>query len=710
MKIRKLYIRGFGKIEKLELELSKNINVIYGPNESGKSTIMAYIKALLYGIKGGRTDREGVASDAKRFRPWSIQEFGGYINLELDNGKAYRLDRDFEGNTVKLYDDEFNDITGILSGSKDGKGISEKLIGIGESIFERTVFIKQLGTKIDASSSKELIDRISNLGQSGYEDISYKRALSALKEALKEQVGTQRSSTRPLDLINRRLDYLGQKLSDIREKEKSLWELESKLNELNRQIAALEQKEGLVSKAMEFYELKRRISAQRERSEEIRFLSENIDLLQRNLTGMADQHTALEQEALRAKEQGDGLLAELKALERGLLEVGIERLKKAVKYLDIAGIAALVTLISAMWASFLLKLLPEPICLIPGACAILAGIVKFRKGKNLKKSEEEALVLQQKEVSLQKQLDSVIKVNEIAEKQKIALEDRIRTETAQAEQQKNRRNTLLQSFTPSGLEELEKRADLLSQALMAGLEEAGDSLSEKETGLIQNVFEGYSDTMLQELSGLKGFYTEQLQQEALKQLAIELDMKRKDIKPGEAQQAEREFSVLRRQKKDLLKKGEALNIAIQTMEEAAQVVRKKLLPVMNKVFSSTFSDLTAQKYCHTRAGDNLNIMLNNPGTETVIPVWALSNGTIDQLYLSLRVAVSETVLKGNEYLPFIFDEPFAQYDDERTENALRLIGELSKRQQVIIFTCKQREVELISNLSPDLSCKICSLT
>ncbi|MHB8065969.1 MAG: ATP-binding protein, partial [Ruminiclostridium sp.] len=71
MKISRLHVRGFGKIEDFDITLSNGLNVIYGRNESGKSTLMEFIRAMLYGLKGGRASKAGMLSAAKRYMPWS---------------------------------------------------------------------------------------------------------------------------------------------------------------------------------------------------------------------------------------------------------------------------------------------------------------------------------------------------------------------------------------------------------------------------------------------------------------------------------------------------------------------------------------------------------------------------------------------------------------------------------------------------------------
>lgn len=77
----------------------------------------------------------------------------------------------------------------------------------------------------------------------------------------------------------------------------------------------------------------------------------------------------------------------------------------------------------------------------------------------------------------------------------------------------------------------------------------------------------------------------------------------------------------------------------------------------------------------------------------------LSAGTIDQLYLSLRLSIIKELAE--ESIPIFLDESFAYYDDERLKNILRYINEEFKNIQVIIFTCTEREKQLLDKLNVD---------
>jgi len=761
-------VRGFGKIEEFDMNLSTGLNVIYGPNESGKSTIMAFIKAMLYGLKGGRASKDGMAAAAKRYIPWSKATYGGYINFELDNGSSYRIDRAFEQGTIKLYDKSFNEITSNFADSKDGSGIAEKLIGLNESLFERTVYIKQLGTRIDNSTSKDLIDRISNIRQSGSEDISYKRANTALKEALKQQVGTDRSYTRPLDLINKRLEELNTTQIRIQEENRSLLDARAKQEELASQISKLTGKEKLFASLLEFCELKERLKLQQDKNDEMAFLNERIKQSQKEINILAKDKVLLEQNIANNSEQivilskqqgcserdafvvpdtgiiGEDFLKETTTTKQDLKEVGgisqkyasrqnsgketanfqedgakgitavlqdeIKKQSAFRKAWNICSILSLIVIIGVGCGAFVFNAIAIWFIALPVLTTIAFATLWLKGSKSLKELEEQQRELQEKSTKLKNELKNELnnaqKIDQIFQQQMVSLNDRIANERTQYEQLVKRLENQNINFKQVDIAALENEIDRVSEMVSEQRNTINLDLTRSEQELFENILENNSDSQCLRISEFKEFLTAQLQQKKLENATFEANIKKSD-NILENELIEDEITSLTQQKERLEQRGEALSIAIKTLEEATKDVQKKYIPVMNKVFMSTFSGLTAQKYSDIRAGENLNIMLSDPKTEMVVPVSMLSSGTIDQMYLALRIAISETVLKINEGLPFIMDEPFAQYDDERTDNALRCIYNISKKQQVIIFTCKQREVDLISSQYP---CKICSLT
>jgi uncharacterized protein YhaN len=107
--------------------------------------------------------------------------------------------------------------------------------------------------------------------------------------------------------------------------------------------------------------------------------------------------------------------------------------------------------------------------------------------------------------------------------------------------------------------------------------------------------------------------------------------------------------------------------------------------------STAISKITGNRYTDLRADDSLALKVLVPETGEVADNLMLSGGTVDQLYLALRVAMAEIIASSQEKLPFVMDEVFAQYDDQRVCNTFEFLQELSSERQVILFTCKSRE-------------------
>ena len=111
--------------------------------------------------------------------------------------------------------------------------------------------------------------------------------------------------------------------------------------------------------------------------------------------------------------------------------------------------------------------------------------------------------------------------------------------------------------------------------------------------------------------------------------------------------------------------------------------------------------LSAGRYLKIRTNDELNINLESPETDELIPVNRLSAGTIDQVYFCMRLAAVTLIEKDREILPLFLDEPFSQYDEERVKNAFELLKVISTKRQVFFFTCREREYEIAASVFGD---------
>ena len=103
MKINNIKINNYGKLKNKEINLKNNINIIYGENEAGKSTLLKFILNTFYGISKNKKGKE--MSDFDRYKPWSGEDFSGRIEYELDNKEKYEIYRDFNKKNPKIYNE-----------------------------------------------------------------------------------------------------------------------------------------------------------------------------------------------------------------------------------------------------------------------------------------------------------------------------------------------------------------------------------------------------------------------------------------------------------------------------------------------------------------------------------------------------------------------------------------------------------------------------
>ena len=124
-------------------------------------------------------------------------------------------------------------------------------------------------------------------------------------------------------------------------------------------------------------------------------------------------------------------------------------------------------------------------------------------------------------------------------------------------------------------------------------------------------------------------------------------------------------------------------------------MKEEITPRFTEKLSKTIEKISNGKYKNVRINTLGEIIVEDKNGE-YINAESLSIGTIDQLYLSLRLASIEEITK--EKMPIILDESFAYYDNERLKNILKYLEEEYKYNQIIVFTCTKREIEQLDNL------------
>ncbi|WP_294363249.1 AAA family ATPase [uncultured Clostridium sp.] len=282
MIINKINIISFAGLKDKEINFEEKINLIYGENEKGKSTIQNFIRVWLYGMNSKRT-KDLKNNDRVRFAPVDGDKIRGELYVTHNNRK-YIIKRSF-GATKK------EDISEILD-AESGEILTEipkdeparYFLNVNSSTFYKTLFINQLGVAISKDKEEEIIDKAANLLNSDDTNIPIQKSIERL-ETIKKSISTVRK-TGELDILRNRLNnlnqekYEGYKLSEENiHKENALISLREKRNNLRTEIKNLDIYKKYLKKSKlqkEYEEITQYLKKREELKKKERYIEESI--------------------------------------------------------------------------------------------------------------------------------------------------------------------------------------------------------------------------------------------------------------------------------------------------------------------------------------------------------------------------------------------------------------------------------------------------
>ena len=282
MIINKINIISFAGVKDKEINFEEKINLIYGENEKGKSTIQNFIRVWLYGMNSKRT-KDLKNNDRVRFAPVDGDKIRGELYVTHNNRK-YIIKRSF-GATKK------EDISEILD-AESGEILTEipkdeparYFLNVNSSTFYKTLFINQLGVAISKDKEEEIIDKAANLLNSDDTNIPIQKSIERL-ETIKKSISTVRK-TGELDILRNRLNnlnqekYEGYKLSEENiHKENALISLREKRNNLRTEIKNLDIYKKYLKKSKlqkEYEEITQYLKKREELKKKERYIEESI--------------------------------------------------------------------------------------------------------------------------------------------------------------------------------------------------------------------------------------------------------------------------------------------------------------------------------------------------------------------------------------------------------------------------------------------------
>lgn len=267
MRISKVQINGFGNIVNKSFEFDNGINLVRGNNEDGKSTLVYFIKSMLYGINRNKSGES--FSELERFNPWQSTDFSGKMEYSID-GKKFSTYRDFNRNNSKVFDGSGTDITAQFNKDKSrGVEVGFTHLGIDEETFFNSAFVSQGKIEVDSNERRDLIQKITNVIQSGDEAVSYDKAQDRLHKLLLEEVGTERTRNRPINVITRGIEAYEKTRDSLvfnREKKESVSE---RKKIIQKKLKEIDEEYNDASKVFEIKDKYERMTQEREKEHEI---------------------------------------------------------------------------------------------------------------------------------------------------------------------------------------------------------------------------------------------------------------------------------------------------------------------------------------------------------------------------------------------------------------------------------------------------------
>lgn len=235
MQINKININNYGNLSNKEINLDKKINIIYGKNEAGKSTLLNFIESMFFGANKNKGKK--LIPDFDRYNPWNNGEYSGTIDYQLENGEEFHVYRDFKKKNPQILNKLGKDISQEFNiDKKNGNQFFTEQTGMDRSLIDSTIITEQNQVELDEGTQNQLLQKIANLSESGEEELSYKKIMDKLNKILLNEVGTERSQLKPLNITISKIDDYQNKIQDIKQYENERFEITQEIADIQEEI------------------------------------------------------------------------------------------------------------------------------------------------------------------------------------------------------------------------------------------------------------------------------------------------------------------------------------------------------------------------------------------------------------------------------------------------------------------------------------------
>lgn len=689
----------FGKLSHANLTLNPGLNVIHAPNEWGKSTWCAFIACMLYGIDTRERTTQTALADKERYAPWSGEAMSGRMDI-FWQGKNITIERSSKGRTPFGEFRAYETDSGLPVPELTAANCGEVLLGVEKSVFTRTAFLRL--TDLPVTQDDSLRRRLNALVTTGDENGDS----DALEQKLRDLKNRCRhNKTGLLPQAEAQRNVLTDRLSQLRQLKLQGQQLQERQQELQQQIYALENHKAALAYEAAQQDIARLANAEnacKAAEETVARLQKAVsqypgkEETQNRLSQLEQlklQQAALDGEILPELPNAPTPPAPFAGLDAEQAYQQATRDKAAYDELNKTHSPLLPVLAGLCVAAAIALLFLLPVGAIPLALLAVCFVGLFAKAKATRTKKKTELENRYQPLTPEQWISSAQSYREAM----LVFSQSDAARKAIQQTLDSRKQSLLQTTQQiTKGEPLEICIDNDSRILamyedlaeaQKNWEQAHSRLTEL-SALIKPVLPPAEEDRLT-LS----------QEETLRALA-ELSAEHRQLHQqygqclgqmetlGQEEPLTAQLSQVQSRIEALEDTYTALTVAMETLQVASAELQRRFAPRISQRAQALFARLTDNRYDRLYLTRDLQLQAGAAEEDTVrTPLWR-SEGTVDQLYLALRLAVSEEL---TPEAPLVLDDAFVRFDDQRLEKAMKILREEAQDKQVVLFTCQGRE-------------------
>ena len=702
-------IATFGKLEHATLELEPGLNILHAPNEWGKTTWCAFLSAMLYGLDTRAKSTKDRLADKERYQPWSGIPMSGRIDLNWQ-GRDITIERKTRGRTplgdFRAYETE----SGLPVPELTAAGCGQMLLGAEQSVFHRSGFIRL--ADLPVTQDEALRRRLNELVTTGDESGDAERLEKGLKE-LKNKCRYNRSGLLPQ--AEGRLRELEATAGQRQDLQAQCQTLSQRLGEATVWHQALENHRAALQYAAAQEDLRRVAQAREARDASAAQLAQ--------MEQMCANHPSREscEEKLNALQAFQAQWSEAQQQAR-LLPPAPEAPPAPAPFQGLSGeeAAAMADRDGADYQALLQKtgLIP---CLILGILGFAAaGWMLFSRlwpvglivlglsfvpsllyGGSRKKKQQQIQALEAKYGSSAPRLwrEAALAYGVALQeytRQKLEYQRTHRDLDIRLAELEVTRQSLCGQQTPEAV--IPVWQDILRQLDQLESLRRDARRWQEHLQALQAMAKPLPEPAGEDPLTYPAPETERLLAEAAaeeQRLKTRLDQATGRLNTfPDAHTLESEISRTREQIRRLEDTYAALTLAQDTLTRAKQDLQRRFAPRISQRAQELLGQLTGGRYDRLCLNQDFTLLCGAAGEDTLHEALWRSSGTIDQLYLSLRLAVAEVL---TPEAPLILDDALVRFDDERMHSAMEILQEMSRKKQILLFSCQQRETACLAD-------------